>query len=93
MARIIFDEKGQFLRWIARFKGSDRMFMFITKEDKEVIFRPSVTTKGLDTAVFRMQGPDEAGEIINAFANSDRVFGVKKFIWKEDYTEPTVRED
>jgi len=93
MAKIEFSEVGEFEKYMGKFSGSGRMYLYICEEDRSVVLRPAVTTKGVDSAVVRGISDDKIKEIKEKFGNEDMTFTIRNFHWKEDTMESPFRSE
>lgn len=82
MARLIFKTAPDFISYLSRFSGTGRMMLLDVTEDKILILRPLVTSRGIDTA--EIYGLKDTDKNLVKEAFEGEVYNIKRIIWREE---------
>ncbi len=88
MARLIFKDKNDFQKYGARFRGTGRMMILDVEETHGLILRPTVTSKGVDTAEITGLSNGDKAKLLEGFDGD--VFLIERIVWREDDVDMRV---
>jgi len=86
MARLIFKERQEFIDYMARFSGTGRMMLLDVAEDNSLILRPTVTSRGVDTAEILEVDAEAKKNIKDKF--DGQKYSVRRVVWREEEPPP-----
>ena len=81
MARIIFKSEDEFISYMEKFSGKERVMLLDVEDDNALILRPIVTSR-IDTAIIYDLGTKEKELVKSRFTG--KKFKVQSFLEEEE---------